>query len=127
MLLMLATMLALPGCGGKANNAPAPFPLSVTIGMPTLTIQQGGQPILQPITIMAPTETTTFVVSGLPAGVNATYKPSESNPSGLMTLTANASATIGSTMPVITVGTKGETATTTFTLVVTAAKKSGFE
>lgn len=73
-----------------------------------------------PVTIMAPTETATFSISGLPAGVSETYKESESNPSGLLTLVAVPSTKLGTYTPVITVGSSGQTASVMFTLVITA-------
>jgi hypothetical protein len=77
-------------------------------------------PVNVPVTIVAPTETATFTISGLPAGVSESYKESESNPSGLLTLVANSSTKPGTYMPVITVGSSGQTASVAFTLVISA-------
>ena len=49
------------------------------------------------------------------------YKESESNPSGLLTLIAITSTMPGTYMPVITVGSSGQTASVAFTLVISAA------
>jgi hypothetical protein len=76
-----------------------------------------------PVTIVAPTETATFTITGLPGGMSFNYKESESNPSGLLTLMAIPSTMPGTYMPQITVGTLGQTASVLFTLVVTAPAK----
>ena len=108
----------LGGCGGRAAYTPPPIILNVSLSNSTVTISTNGTPALVPIVVVAPTETVTFQINGLPAGVSATYKESESNPSGLLTLMANSSAKAGTTMPQITVGSSGQTASTVFTLVV---------
>jgi len=77
-----------------------------------------------PVIIVAPTETVTFAISGLPPGVSESYRESESNPSGQLTLTANASAPVGTYKPTITVGTSGQTASLVFTLVVAAPART---
>ena len=76
-----------------------------------------------PVTIVAPTETASFPITGLPAGMSFNYKESESNPSGLLMLMAIPSTMPGTYMPQITVGTLGQTASVLFTLVVTAPAK----
>jgi hypothetical protein len=112
------------GCGGSAHMAP-PVVVSVSLSDTTIEVQQGTM-VHVPVMIVAPTETATFGISGLPAGVVQSYKESESNPSGLLTLTANASAQTGTFMPTITVGSSGQTASLVFKLVVAApAKTSG--
>jgi hypothetical protein len=73
---------------------------------------------------MAPTETVTFSIASLPGGVTETYKESESNPSGLLTLVAIPSTMPGTYMPKITVGTSGQTASLVFTLVISAPTKA---
>ena len=120
---MVVFALALIGCGGSSST-PAPVVLSVSLGNPTITVSQGGT-ILVPVTIVAPTETATFTISGLPAAVTENYKESESNPSGQLTITAGVSAPVGTTMPKITVGSSGQTASLVFTLVVTTPAKEG--
>jgi hypothetical protein len=118
---LAVSMVGLAGCGGSAYMAP-PVVLSVSLSNTTIDLQQGGT-VYVPVTIVAPTETATFTMIGLPAGVVQSYKESESNPSGLLTLTANDSAQIGTFMPTITVGSSGQTASLVFTLVVTAQTK----
>jgi hypothetical protein len=75
--------------------------------------------------IVAPTETATFAIQGLPADIAYTYKESESNPSGQLTIMAGATATPGSFPGSIIVGSSGQTASTPFTLVVVKAAKAG--
>ena len=111
------------GCGGKAFSTP-PVVLNVSLSNTTIDLQQGSS-VSVPVIIVAPTETVTFNITGLPPGVIQSYKESESNPSGLLTLTANASAPVGTYMPTIAVGSSGQTATLVFTLVVTAQSKTG--
>jgi hypothetical protein len=121
--LYLASLCWLPGCGGSSNMV-APIVLSVSVSESPITVIQGGGPVYVAVTIMAPTETASFTMTGLPAGVNASYKESESNPSGQLTLTASSIAPLGTTMPVITVGSSGQTASTTVKLVVAAPAKT---
>jgi hypothetical protein len=117
----IAPGIAFAGCGGNAHTPP-PVVLSVTASASIVDLEQGGT-VYTPITIVAPTETASFAIIGLPAGVAQTYKESESNPSGQLTLTASTMTPIGTYMPKITVGSSGQTASTVFTLVITAAGK----
>lgn len=110
-------MVALCGCGAKSSNEPPPVVLSVSLANPTVQISQG-KTVLVPVVIVAPTETATFAIAGLPAGVTESYKESESNPSGQLTLVASAVAPVGTYTPKITVGSSGQTASLVFTLVV---------
>src|SRR3984885_7084 len=116
--------LALIGCGGgMAAFSPPPINLSVSVNNTTIVVPPNGMPVNVPVTIVAPTETATFTITGLPAGVTESYKESESNPSGLLTLVANATTVPGTYMPTITVGTLGQTASVVFTLVISAPTK----
>jgi hypothetical protein len=115
-------MLALTGCGG-GTFAPPPINLSVSVNNATITVPPNGSAVNVPVTIVAPTETATFTIAGLPAGVSYNYKESESNPSGLLTLMANATTVPGTYMPVITVGSSGQTASVVFTLVISSPGK----
>jgi hypothetical protein len=112
---------SLVGCGSHAAFTPPPIVLNVSVSNPTVTVPTSGSPVLVPITVVAPTETVTFSINGLPGGLTATYKESESNPSGLLTLIASTSTQVGTYMPQITVGSSGHTASTSFTLLVQAA------
>jgi hypothetical protein len=113
-------IFALAGCGG-GNNTPPPVNLSVSVNNATVTVPANGTLVNVPVTIVAPTETASFTIAGLPAGVSYSYKESESNPSGLLTLGAIASTAPGTYMPTITVGSSGQTASVVFKLVITAA------
>ena len=118
-------ILALVGCGGGAAFTPPPIVLSVSVNNTTVVVPANGTAVNVPVTIVAPTETATFTISGLPAGVSESYKESESNPSGLLTLVANPSTVPGTYMPKITVGSSGQTASVVFTLVISAPPKPG--
>jgi hypothetical protein len=116
-------VFALIGCGSGATFSPPPINLSVSINNTTVIVPPNGMPVNVPVTIVAPTETATFSISGLPAGVMESYKESESNPSGLLTLVANTTTVPGTYMPTITVGTLGQTASVVFRLVISAPSK----
>lgn len=118
----LVLVLGLAGCGGNSGDKIPPIILSVSLSNTTVDVPQGGS-VYVPVTIDAPTETATFSMAGLPPGVGQSYKESESNPSGLLTLTASTSSPLGTYMPTITVGSSGQTASLVFTLVVTAPAK----
>jgi hypothetical protein len=121
--LTAAVLIAVSGCGGSRNYTPPPIVLTVSLGNSTITVAQGGT-ALEPVTIDAPTETASFTITGLPAGIAESYKESESNPSGLLTITANSQAVVGTYKPTITVGSSGQTTSLVFTLVVSAATKA---
>jgi hypothetical protein len=117
-------VLVLVSCGGGGSGfSPPPINLSVSINDTTVVLPPNGTPVNVPVVIVAPTETATFVISGLPAGVTDNYKESESNPSGLLTLVANSSSKPGTYMPIITVGSSGQTASVVFTLVISVPSK----
>lgn len=109
-------ILVLSGCGG-GQYTPPPINLSVSLSNKVINLQAGGT-LNIPVVIVAPTETATFSIRNLPAGVSESYKESESNPSGLLTLTANSSTMPGTYTPTIIVGSSGETASLDFTLIV---------
>lgn len=122
-LALAAVLVAVAGCGGSRNYTPPPIVLTVSLGDSTITVPQGGT-ALEPVTIDAPTETASFAITGLPGGVAESYKESESNPSGLLTITANSQAVIGTYKPIITVGSSGQTTSLVFALVVSAPGKA---
>jgi hypothetical protein len=67
------------------------------------------------------TDSVTFVVSGLPSGVTASFSPASSTSSSSLTLTVSDSATVGTSTVTIT-GTSGSiTTTTTFALTVVSS------
>lgn len=111
------TIFVLSGCGG-GQFTPAPITLSVSLSNKVIVLQADGKPMNIPVTIVAPTETATFTIQGLPAGVSESYKESESNPSGLLTLTAIPRTVPGTYTPTIIVGASGQTASLNFTLIV---------
>ena len=122
-LLGAAVLLTVTGCGGGKTSFSPPINLSVSVNNATITVPPNNMAVNVPVTIVAPTETATFTITGLPAGMSFNYKESESNPSGLLTLIAIASTKPGTYRPQITVGTLGQTASVIFTLVVTAPPK----
>ena len=119
----LVLVLMSGGCGGGTSFSLPPIVLSVSVNGATVVVPPNGMAVNVPVTIIAPTETATFTISGLPAGVSDTYKESESNPSGLLTLIANSTTKPGTYMPTIPVGSSGQTASVAFTLVVSAPSK----
>lgn len=108
------------GCGGSHSFMNPPIVLTVMVNESPVVIHPG-QTIYVPIIIMAPTETVSFAINGLPGGISSSYKESESNPSGQLTLIANSSAQAGSYPCTITVGSSGQTASTAMALSVVAA------
>jgi hypothetical protein len=120
----LVLVLMTGGCGGGTSFSLPPIVLSVSVNGTTVVVPPNGTAVNIPVTIVAPTETATFTINGLPAGVSDTYKESESNPSGLLTLIANPTTKPGTYMPTITVGSSGQTASVAFTLVISAAAKA---
>jgi hypothetical protein len=123
-LLRAVVLLTVTGCGGgKTSFSPPPINLSVSVNNATVTVPPNNMAVNVQVVIVAPTETATFSINGLPAGVSYNYKESESNPSGLLTLMAIPSTKPGTYMPQITVGTLGQTASLVFTLVVPAPAK----
>jgi hypothetical protein len=104
-----ALTFALIGCGG-GTFVPQPINLSVSVNNATITVPPNGTAV-------------NVQVAGLPAGVSYNYQESESNPSGLLTLIANSVTVPGTYMPKITVGTLDQTASTVFTLVISAPPK----
>jgi hypothetical protein len=121
-----AFLLALIGCGSGTSFSPPPINLSVSVNNATVTVPPNGTAVNVPVTIVAPTETATFTIAGLPAGVSYNYKESESNPSGLLTLIANTTTVPGPYMPTITVGSSGQTASVVFTLLISAPGKGSY-
>ncbi|HEY9126550.1 MAG TPA: hypothetical protein VIM62_05450 [Acidobacteriaceae bacterium] len=107
------------GCGGSHGFTLPPIVLTVTVNENPIRIRQG-ETVYVPVMVMAPTETVTFSIVGLPGGVSSSYKESESNPSGQLTLIANSSVKPGSYPCTITVGSTQQTASTTVSLEVTA-------
>lgn len=123
MLTLTGLALGLANCGGHEPYTPPPIVLSVSLN-PTVPITSNNTPLGVPVTIMAPTETATFQIIELPSGLSWNYKESESNPSGLLTLTAATTTVAGTYKPTITVGSSGQTASVTFSLIVSPPAKT---
>jgi hypothetical protein len=122
-LLGAAVLLTMTGCGGGTSFSPPPINLSVSVNNATITVPANNMAVNVPVIIVAPTETATLTITGLPAGMSFNYRESESNPSGLLTLIAIPSTMPGTYRPQITVGTLGQTASVVFMLVITAPTK----
>jgi len=115
--------LAIAGCGGSGGmNVQVPISVSLTISK--VAISQDGMPVVVQINIVSSSETALVSVIGLPEGVKETYAASDTNPSGTLTFTASASTPAGSTMPIINVNSAGQSASTSFMLIVTAASSA---
>jgi hypothetical protein len=120
----IAAIVALAGCGG-ATGSPMMVPITVSLSSPTVVVPRNGAPTRIQILITSTSETALVSVTGLPGGVQVTYKASDTNPSGQLTFIANASASAGTSMPIINVNSAGQTATLKFTLIVSAASMAG--
>jgi len=97
-----------------------PVPISVSLANSNVVVMQAGMPVTVQIDISSSSETALVAVSGLPGGVQEKYASSDTNPSGTLTFTAGASARLGTYMPIVSVNSAGQAASTTFTLVVEA-------
>lgn len=122
-ILVMAAMLAMTACGG-GTGSPAMLPISVSLNPSTVALAQNGPLVHVAIAIMSTSETALVNFTGLPAGVKVTYAASDTSPSGLLTFTATASSPVGTTMPIVTVNSAGQTASLQFTLIVSAPTTS---
>ena len=113
----MAAILVLAGCGG-GSGSPMMVPISVSLSASTVVVSPGGASTRIQIFIMSTSETALVSFIAMPGGVQVTYAASDTNPSGQLTFMANASATPGTYMPIITVKSAGQTATLKFTLTV---------
>jgi hypothetical protein len=120
-LAAVSLATALSGCGGGSGSMTAPtVSVSVSLVNPKVVVTQGGAPVVVQIEIESTSETALVAVTGLPGGVKENYAASDTNPSGTLTFKASTSATLGTYSPKVTVNSAGQTASTTFTLVVDA-------
>src|SRR5579859_1779189 len=110
---------AITGCSG-ANGSSAMTPISVSLGSSMVVVSQDGKPPRVQVAIMSTSETALVSFRGIPVGVQTMYAASDTNPSGVLTFVANTSASVGTSMPNITVNSAGQMATITFTLIVVA-------
>ena len=120
--LIFAALSLVAGCGGSHSLMVPPIVLSVTINQNPIQVTAGGPPVYVPVIIMAPTETASFAIVGLPSSVITSYKESESNPSGQLTLMATATTTPGTYKCTVTVGSSGQTASTVVSVIIAAGK-----
>jgi hypothetical protein len=73
------------------------------------------------------TGSVSFTATGLPSGVTASFSPTSSTTSSVLTLTASSTATTGGPVTITITGTSGSTtASTTIALTVNAKTTSGF-
>ena len=107
------------GCGGgSGGGSGSGLPVSVSLPVSSITVAQDGAPSSVNITINSSSETALVSVAGLPGGVGEKYAASDTNPSGVLTFTANSSSAAGTYQPTITVNSAGQTASLQFTLLV---------
>jgi subtilase family serine protease len=103
------------------SSAPG-FTLAPSSG--SMTITPGGAGVTNTITVTDVggfTGSVSFAASGLPSGVTASFNPTSSASSSVLTLTASSSATAGGPTTVTITGTSGAlTATTTVALTIGA-------
>lgn len=120
---LFATACVLSGCGGGGSSTPAPVPITVTVGQSTVVTPQDGAQVIVPINITSTSETATVSFVGLPAGVSEQYSATDTNPSGTIKFVASTGAPAGTYTPTVTVNSAGQTASTSFTLVVAPVVK----
>jgi len=118
LLGMTAALTTACGCGGKAMFE-APPAISVSLPNPNVVVSQDGMQVTVPIQIDSTSETAIVMVTELPAGIQATYKASDTSPSGDLFLTGSTAAMVGTYMPTILVNSAGAMAKTQFHLMVT--------
>jgi hypothetical protein len=99
-----------------------PVPITVSLPVSIVVVPQDGTQVVVPINITSTSETALVSVSGLPTGLQEKYAASDTNPSGSLAFTASAATPAGTYTPKVTVQSAGQTASTNFTLVVSAAK-----
>ncbi len=117
--LLAGAAIDVCGCGGKTGILMQnPPPITVTLDQSQLTVSQSGTAVLVQIFIDSTSETALVNFTGMPGGVVVTYHASDTSPSGLLTFVAGQNAQLGTYMPIITAQSAGQTASTTFTLVV---------
>jgi hypothetical protein len=121
----LGFALAAAGCGGGGGSIITKVPITVSLPISTVVVQQDGTPVVVPIDITSTSETALVAVSGLPSGLQEEYAASDTNPSGSLKFTASAATPVGTYTPTVTVNSASQTASTNFTLVVTAVAMTG--
>lgn len=109
------------GCGGSRGGMFPQAHIEVSLAIARIEVSQSGMPVSVAIQIESPSETALVAVTGLPAGCSVMYSASDTNPSGILQFMANTTSPIGNYMPVVTVNSAGQMASTQFTLVVKSA------
>jgi hypothetical protein len=112
------------GCGGTASSMGQKLPISVSLGISRIVLPLGGKPIAVQINIVSTSETALVSVTGPPAGIQVKYAATDTNPSGTLTFSAGATAIAGTYPSTVTVYSAGQTASTSFTLVVSPASSA---
>src|SRR4029077_18249675 len=110
------------GCRCGGGFIAVPMRIMVSLPVSTVVVPQDGTQVVVPINITSTSETALVSVSGLPTGMQEKYAASDTNPSGSLVFTASAATPAGTYTPKVTVQSAGQTASTNFTLVVSAAK-----
>jgi hypothetical protein len=87
----------------------------------TVSVSPNGTPVIVQIFVDSPSETAIVSFVGLPGGVQVKYSASDTSPSGDLIFTGNNIALPGSYKVIVMANSAGESASTSFTLVVTAA------
>jgi hypothetical protein len=120
----LALTLVLPGCGGGSASTGSMFTqmqISVSLPISTIVVSKNGQAVIVPIQINSTSETALVSFTGLPMGIQEKYSSTDTNPSGTIAFSANSSTPVGTYMPIVTVNSANQTASTMFTLIVKAS------
>jgi hypothetical protein len=108
------------GCRCGGGFIAVPMRIMVSLPVSTVVVPQDGTQVVVPINITSTSETAVVSVSGLPTGMQEKYAASDTNPSGSLVFTASAATPAGTYTPKVTVQSAGQTASTNFTLVVSA-------
>jgi len=124
-IILVVVAGAASGCGGGGVGSVPMVPITVSLTPSTVVVAPGGLPVHAQILIDSTSQTALVNFTGLPGGISEMYASSDTNPSGLLTFTANKSALAGTYMPTVIVNSAGQTASLKFTLIVSAAGTAG--
>ena len=118
--LLLPAIVSLTdvGCGGRSGT-PSMAPIEVSLNPAMFTVRQNGTATSVQILIRSTSETALVSFAGMPGGVQVMYAASDTNPSGLLTFKGTRQAAAGTYMPIVTVNSAGQAASSGFTLTVT--------
>ena len=112
--------LAAAGCSCGGGSMTVVMPIMVSLPVSTVVVPRDGTQVVVPINITSTSETALVSVRGLPPGLQEKYAASDTNPSGSLVFTASAATPLGTYTPNVTVQSAGQTASTNFTLIVSA-------